>query len=345
MKIFIFYLTAITFSTSAISLEIDEKLTTRMIEVSSTKKTVLLNRGLEDGLTVGDHAKIFLTSGVIARAVVIKASPGRSIWSIYRLISPEQVVVDKVVNLKITAPLDITNDPSRTLYPPKSNSDVNALESLAELNSEEKKDYYSLNDSPPFNNIDGIPKDRTFETWGMIHLNNFSGSTNNNIKSTLSGLNLSLGVEKYFKPRRKNIFKNISFSLFYHHSQSLATSINGNSSGNLAHEFGGGISWHFLAPALSYYRPIAFLQGTYGIGRVEDSVQIYDAERTVLKGIDNFFSLGLGLKYYTLKGWGGRMLADFYYRNEHYTIENSTQRESKQLRGIRFMLGIAWRFQ
>ena len=338
------FIVAIIFSTHTMSLEIDEKLTTRIMEVSSTKKTILLNRGLEDGLIVGDHAKMFLTSGVIARAVVVKASPRRTVWSVYRLVSPDKIVVDKVVNIKITSPLNITDDPSRTIHPTTSSPNVSSLDNLEGLSNEEKQDFRSLGDSPPTHH-DGIPKDRTFEAWGMVHLNDFSGNTSNQRRSTLSGLNLSLGVEKYFKTGRKNFFKNISFSLFYHHSKNFTTSISGDSTGSLAHEFGGGISWHFLAPALSYYRPIPFFQGTYGVGRVEDIVQTYDTEKSVLEGVDNFFSLGLGIKYYALKGWGGRIIADFYYRNEHYTIENGNLQKSKQLRGMRLMLGLAWRFQ
>ena len=339
MKLII--LIAIIFSSNVRSLEIDEKLTTRILEVSSTKKTVLLNRGLEDGLIVGDHAKIFLTSGVIARAVAVKASPRRSVWSIYRLVSPDQIVVDKVVNIKGTSPLNITSDPSRTIHPTQTSPDVNALN---QLDPEEQEELNSLDSSStPADLV--ISKNRTFEAWGMIHLTNLSGNTNSNKQSTLSGLNLSLGAEKYFKPRRKNLLNNISFSIFYHHAQNRTASVNGDSTGNLAHEFGAGINWHFVSPPLSYHRPIFFVQGTYGVGMVEDTVHPYNLEKTVLEGIDNFFSLGLGLKYFALKGWGVRILGDFYYRNEHYTIENTNQQESKKLRGMRFMLGLAWRFQ
>ena len=344
MKTSIFLLITIIYSSNVMSLEIDEKLTTRIMEVSSTKKTILLNRGLEDGLVVGDHAKIFLTSGVIARAIVVKASPRRSIWSIYRLISPDKIIANKVVNIKVTSPLTITEDSSRTIHPPQTSPDVNALDDIPKLNNEEENDLHSLgNSSHPHN--DGIPMDRSFEAWGMIHLNSFSGSTGSNVKTTLSDLNLSIGVEKYLNPIKRNFLKNISFSVFYHYSKSLTASINGDSTGNLAHEFGAGISWHFLAPALSYHRPIAFVQGTYGIGRVEDISQVYDTEQYVLEGVDNFFSLGAGLKYYAMKGWGGRILADFYNRNEHYTMESSNQGKSKQFNGMRIMLGLAWRFQ
>ena len=100
---------------NAFALEIDEKLTLRFLKVSSTKKTVLINRGGEDGLVVGDHAKFFITAGVVARGVSEKVSPSRSVWSLYRIVDPEEITQDKVLNLKIATPVKITDDPSKSL--------------------------------------------------------------------------------------------------------------------------------------------------------------------------------------------------------------------------------------
>ena len=97
------------------ALEIDEKLTLRFLNVSATQKTVLINRGGEDGLVVGDHAKFFITAGVIARGVAEKVSPSRSVWSLYRIVDPTEIVKDKVLNLKIASPVKITEDPSKSL--------------------------------------------------------------------------------------------------------------------------------------------------------------------------------------------------------------------------------------
>ncbi|MBC7714750.1 MAG: hypothetical protein H7177_15495, partial [Rhizobacter sp.] len=101
--------------TNVSALEIDEKLTLRFLKVSATKKTVLINRGGEDGLVVGDHAKFFITAGVIARGVAEKVSPSRSVWSLYRVVDPQEITQDKVLNLKIATPVKITDDPSRSL--------------------------------------------------------------------------------------------------------------------------------------------------------------------------------------------------------------------------------------
>ncbi len=116
-KSFYFILPAVfAFNVGHVSaLEIDEKLTLRFLKVSSSKKTVLINRGGEDGLVVGDHAKFFITAGVVARGVSEKVSPSRSVWSLYRIVDPNEITQDKVLNLKIATPVKITDDPSKSL--------------------------------------------------------------------------------------------------------------------------------------------------------------------------------------------------------------------------------------
>ena len=60
------------FSRIGICLEIDEKLTLRILDVSDTKRTILINRGLEDGLVVGDHAKLYLSADRCQAVVVAR---------------------------------------------------------------------------------------------------------------------------------------------------------------------------------------------------------------------------------------------------------------------------------
>ena len=87
----------------------------RFLKVSNSKKTILINRGAEDGLAIGDHAKFFITTGVIARGVVEKVSPSRSIWSLYRVVDPAEITDGKVLNLKIASPVKVTTDPSKSM--------------------------------------------------------------------------------------------------------------------------------------------------------------------------------------------------------------------------------------
>ena len=113
MKLFIIFSMFVT--STLYALDINEKLTLRVLRLSSTKKTVLINRGIEDGLAVGDHAKFYLTTGMIARGVVSKVSPSRSVWSLYRLVEPDQLIENKIVNLKIATPVKITVDESKMI--------------------------------------------------------------------------------------------------------------------------------------------------------------------------------------------------------------------------------------
>ena len=54
----------IIFGPNIFALEIDEKLTTRVVDISESRKTILINRGIEDGLAIGDHAKFFVSTGL-----------------------------------------------------------------------------------------------------------------------------------------------------------------------------------------------------------------------------------------------------------------------------------------
>lgn len=130
------------------ALDIDEKLTLRFLKVSSSKKTVLINRGGEDGLVVGDHAKFFITAGVVARGVSEKVSPSRSVWSLYRIVDPAEITQDKVLNLKIATPVKITDDPSKSLKEESipGGTDTMNLEEGAELTTTRGDDSTVMND-------------------------------------------------------------------------------------------------------------------------------------------------------------------------------------------------------
>ena len=93
----------------------DLRLVSRILDVSTSKKTILVNRGEEDGLKLDDHAKISLPEGLLARALLVRLSPGRSVWSIYKFYQKEKVVENIIVTLKTTPPLKLTPDPTKNL--------------------------------------------------------------------------------------------------------------------------------------------------------------------------------------------------------------------------------------
>ena len=353
------------------SLEVDEKLTGRILKVSSSQKTVLLNRGLEDGLVVDDHAKVFLTTGVIARGLVVKAAPTRSIWSIYRIVDPQQIRVGNVVNLKITVPVKLTEDPSRAIYEKEDPVDISSSIPLAEgandldregdLSEMERGDLDSLEGSAgdgemarsqapevQVRSSSGLSRDKTLEFWGLLHLNGLSSQSDlGEQEGTSSGSNstvdFSLGVEKYFF-RQEGFLKDISLRAFFHSSTKSTSTTQGAEISTGANEFGGGVNYHFLAHPLSYFRLIGFVGFNAGIGSSSDSFSVGEnTEGSELDGSSNFFSLEIGAKYYTAEGFGGRFVLDYYRRGESYAVEDDGE-YTKVVSGPRAMVGLSYRF-
>jgi hypothetical protein len=159
--------------TNVSALEIDEKLTLRFLKVSETKKTVLINRGGEDGLVVGDHAKFFITAGVVARGVVEKVSPSRSVWSLYRIVDPNEITQDKVLNLKIASPVKITDDPSRSLKEEVIPGGSDKLDIEPGAGGDESTDN-TVNDADKVGNKDSI-KDADKDEMSELGMNEDGG--------------------------------------------------------------------------------------------------------------------------------------------------------------------------
>ena len=160
-------------------LEVDEKLTLRILNVSNSKKTMLINRGLEDGLAVGDHAKFYLTTGIVSRGVIVKTSPSRSIWSLYRVVDNEQLALDKVMNLKISAPVKLSQDKTKCYRRIVRRACGHPLAPGAEdavvdknLSPEDKEDlaaFARVNPATSVDELPGLAREKSLEVWGIMH--------------------------------------------------------------------------------------------------------------------------------------------------------------------------------
>lgn len=106
---------SILFTPFANSLELDQKLVVRLLGVSESKKTLLVNKGKEQGLKLGDHAKMSLPTGMIARGVVVKLSPSRSVWSVYRFFNKAKLEPMIALTLKIATAVKLTTDETKRL--------------------------------------------------------------------------------------------------------------------------------------------------------------------------------------------------------------------------------------
>ena len=97
------------------ALKEDAKFIARILGASDTGKTILVNRGRENGIVKDIHAKISVPTGMIARAVVVKVSPSRSVWSVYRIFDKSKIAAQTVATFKVASPVRLTTDESKEL--------------------------------------------------------------------------------------------------------------------------------------------------------------------------------------------------------------------------------------
>lgn len=346
-------------TTTLHALEMDEKLTLRFLKVSNSKKTILINRGSEDGLVVGDHAKFFITSGVIARGIVEKVSPSRSIWSLYRVVDPAEITDGKVLNLKIASPVKVTGDPSKSMkeeeIPAGSDSMSMSEDAKTEIvpqnSSDEQKELEGMGmedteksspkESRPakktpneVSEIEATPSSyasssvRNWELWGTMYLSSLSGKDQTDASIKESIVDFSAGIERYFL--NTEFFKNASATLFIH-KKTLSGS-NDSSSDWL--EYGAGANYHFYNAAGVTNKPIGFVGFNAGAGNALDK----EANMADVKWATSFYAFALGMKYVFHNGFGLRTVFDYYNTTEAFETFKRT------LSGPRVQVGLSYRF-
>ncbi len=346
---YLFFMTLLLASFELFALEIDEKLTLRILRVSNSKKTVLINRGIEDGLVVGDHAKFFITTGVVARGVVIQTAPSRSIWSIYRIVDENEIKDDNVMSLKISSAVKLTPDASKMLTPniPEvpGAEDKFGDESIAASN-------FSLEDQNELEMVKGSgdlgPSDRGGISKKSMELSlklyfpdlssTSSGSVGSPDDSKSSGLFFVIGAEKYFSDKQ-SVLHNFSASIFYHSASRVKKDTTREYTYSVQ-EFGLNINWHFFEDPFAYNSVIPFFTGGIGIGA--SSTPSADEAKNY-KGNTLSYSLGLGVKHFWQNGFGVNSVVDYYIRDEKYLIADGGNYSTKYA-GFRCLFGLSYRF-
>lgn len=344
----------ILITTTASALQLDEKLTLRILELSKTKKTALINRGMEDGLVIGDHAKFFMTTGVIARGVVVKASPSRTIWSLYRLIDQKLLEKNMVMNLKVASPVKLTKDSSKSLREESRVSAIPMAQGADDLPEDMKK---SLNDSDrnDLASLGGMGSDeksytmpsgssaKTWEVYGLFNMSSLSGTYDDgsNSEATVnSSVDITGGVEKYFTG--SGFFKKISISGFVNSRSSSVGTINQATLSFF--DIGAALNYHFLNSPLSYGRPIGFGTVSFGQGSAESSTTTAGVDNEPVSGTTSFYSFGGGMKYVLKGGFGARAIAEYYSSSSSFTFEDATEDQALNLAGMRIRFGLSYRF-
>jgi len=376
LRIILFILFITLIALHAVALEIDEKLTCRVLRLSSTKKTMLINRGMEDGLVVGDHAKFFITTGVVARGVVLKASPSRTIWAIYRMINPKEINVDSVVNLKIAAPVKLTNDSSLAFGADQyddGNSENPNLEDMGNnvdlggrsedvpvdlrrtnsragsrgnLQNDESdlEDMYAANKKPVkptrggniFSDESGVDTSRDWEAWSLYSLSILGTSSDEGDETKSTNYDLYLGLEKYFN-NPSAWFSKMSPVVFIH-TKSNSASTNTETESNSIFQLGMGVNYNFSATPFAYNR----IMGFAGISLAYGSASTQNGNEEA-SGKASTMMLGGGIKYYLPMGLGFRFMLNYQSESQSFTFDDDTSLATTTT-GFVTYAGLSYRF-
>lgn len=352
-------------SQMAFALEVDEKLTVRLLKTSESKKTVMINRGTEDGLVEGDHAKFITTSGIVARGVLVKVSPSRSVWSVYRLVNAEFIATDAVMTIKMTAPVKITKDETQSLVQedvpstPTSSDPTQLGIPLAEgaqdiindpnASASSAADLKALESSEP----EMIPE-KTLEVFGILNISGLTANTktdtgSDSFNNSQSYHHIGLGGE-YYPQKERAWYSSFSLQGNLNFMRQNNQTYTGASSTNEVTELELGLNWH---PTSLPSRTMTFIpyfhlgmgfgsaKSTYKNGK-ETNGLVQEGDATA--GTQSF-SVGFGYKFYTARGFGVRALVDYYFRTEKYDQDDATQQAyNKKVGGPRLMVGLGYRW-
>ncbi|MFZ4713557.1 MAG: outer membrane protein [Bacteriovoracaceae bacterium] len=370
MKIILLLSLTLLISFQVFALEIDEKLTLRVLKLSDTKKTMLINRGVEDGLAEGDHAKFFITTGVVARGVLVKVSPTRSVWSIYRLVNPELINLDGVMNLKIASAVKVSEDESRMIVKdPKvvpvargdGQLDIPLADGADDLEKDINGNVATKTEKDEMASVMiGAEESRrsilhrNLEVYGIMNLNILSGSTkpDNGLVSATAEyktMQMLLGGEYYFK-HEDEWYSRFSFFPYLSYSSNSITAGTGAHTNITVIEYGGGVNWHPLSKPSETMTFIPF--ATIGIGagnfasKSENTFPSTTSSSIQQYGSMSTFFIGAGLKYYWGNGFGIRTTLDYYMRSLNLAGVPETNNVAFDVsqNGIRSFVGLGYRW-
>jgi hypothetical protein len=354
-------------SFQSFALEVDEKLTMRVLKLSETRKTMLVNRGTEDGLAEGDHAKFYVSAGVVARGVVVKVSPSRSVWSIYRLVNADFVVTDAVMSLKITPPVKVTQDETKMIV----EEDVPTTVAVGDPNAVGIPLADGANDLPE--GVDpnstnattradlealkmmgaGNIREKNVELWTALSISSLGAKTTSDQAGATdftgndSRTQLALNGEYYFTDE-KRWWSRFSPIIFINIQGRTSLAFQGSKQTEAMTEFGGGVNWHPWAMPSVVNDFIPFFSFNMAMGNVSSIYEPGDeaagAPAEEAQGSTFGYSFGGGFKFYTAKGWGARAILDYYQRSDKLTDSNTDSTWTRIVSGPRLWVGLGYRW-
>lgn len=336
-------------------LEVDEKLTVRILKTSDSRKTILINRGTEDGLVEGDHARFMVTAGIVARGMVVKVSPSRSVWSIYRLVNADYIVNDSVMTLKITPPVKVTKDESQSLIredvpvrttpdsPPVGIPLADGANDLQIAGIDDDEDLRALSDGSA---LARSLVERNMEVVGIVNISSLSSTSSADGQDDASGsmAQYHIGATfEYYPQNERAWYSRFSLLGSLNLIKSDAQSYNGFTAKNDYTEFGLGVNWHPTKLPSLVGEFIPFLTVGMGYGQVKSTGESATQEISAT-GTGNSFFIGGGYKFYARNGFGARILLDYYMRNESFDEDDETNQYTRSLSGPRLQVGLSYRF-
>lgn len=348
------------------ALEIDDVITLRILKTSSSKKTVLTNRGAQDGLQIGQHAKFSSESGVVARGVVMEITDERSIWSLYRVSNPDLVESDTLLNAKISEPMKITTDDTKTLIREDSIADTTPNRGaelslpLEDISGELPEGAYqspkemSIVDQA---NIAGAVDLRDYprELLARISLQTLNSKTkaNGGSGSDYAGnvemTNFLMGAEFYFKNPDDHWYGHFSFLPYIQYQYQSTLSYEGSIADTKLWEAGLGMQCYMYSPhrgnKFNPYGEIFFAKG-----RVDDHQA--GGERAAGNGVEvahaqgtaTAYGGGIGIKYFFVNRLAFNILAEYYLRTDTFERDENNLAWERTLSGPRLQIGLGYRF-
>lgn len=348
-------LLTLIFPLQTFALEIDEKLTLRIVKTSSTKKTLLINRGIEDGLVKGDHAKFFLSAGVVARGVVIKLSPTRSVWSIYRIVNKSFLKDEQVMKLKITPPVKITKDESRTLVGDDSSISTKDPRDLGIPLADGAEDLTSdelAKEAVGFDSrevISLLMKNK--EVFGSFTYSSMSAETVNSDKtsfnSTLTNMSLTIGMELYFKKERE-WFTRLGFLGAFKMNKNSLMAYQGATVEETTSEFGAGVRLYptkraseteKFIPYLGFMLFLGTTNSSYNQGEESTNYGSVAVDASLIS-----YDFSFGYKYFTRYGMGFGAQFSYYLRGNEFGKDQSSRTWVYTSSGPKLGMNLSYRF-
>lgn len=361
-KFFILLMFSILQLNFAFSIEVNDLITGRILKTSSSKKTILVNRGSADQLTLGMHAKFSTDTSVVARGVVVELSDNRSIWSLYRISTPDLVESDVVLNVKISEPVKITTDESRTLVRESAmkdllpNRDTQLSLPLDDVEGDIPVDLLGANIASSKDEItktyvelSNYPR----EMLTRVALQSLSSKTTSG-SGSYSGRtemnNFLLGTEFYFTNKEK-WYAQFSLMPYFQYQYESMLSYEGSAVDSEQLQIGISAHYYFYNPnLLNKFNPFTSL--FYAQGTVKDNYASgarslgNGSTASSVKGNSTSMGIGIGVKYFFENRLAVQSVFEYYTRTDEFDSDPLTSNASwsREVYGPRVQLGLGYRF-